>query len=435
VPNPNDVSLEDRLMAEPKLFRPEATDAVNESTTGRIILTRTWYLNYITLASTALLVAIAAFILLASYTRRTQLIGQLVPEHGLVKIYASQPGRVVSVKAIEGQRVEAGADLFEISTDRRTASGDASQIVAEQVNARMTALAAEEERLTGIAAQDKALSEDRIRSLEAETAQVRLQLNTARERLAVSQDVASTYEKLQQSDLVTKEQFQQKRAEHLDQLARVQTIQRDLTAVARELSMRRSDMHLQLLKGENEISQLRRQLSGSKQDLAENEAKAGLLLRAPVRGVVTAVTAHIGQFLDPTKPMASIIPGEAKLVAELFAPSSAVGFIRSGQKVLLRVPAFPYQKFGHLSGRVESVSLTSLPSADMPGASIADPRDGRSPEPLYRVLVILDQQSIQAYGEQMSLHAGLEVQADVFQERRKLYEWMLEPLYSVSGRV
>jgi membrane fusion protein len=422
-------------MAESKLFRPEATDAVNESTTGRIILTRTWYLNYITLASTALLVAIAAFILLASYTRRTQLIGQLVPEHGLVKIYASQPGRVVSVKAIEGQRVEAGADLFEISTDRRTASGDASQIVAEQVNARMTALAAEEERLTGIAAQDKALSEDRIRSLEAETAQVRLQLNTARERLAVSQDVASTYEKLQQSDLVTKEQFQQKRAEHLDQFARVQTIQRDLTAVARELSMRRSDMQLQLLKGENEISQLRRQLSGSKQELAENEAKAGLSLRAPVRGVVTAVTAHIGQFLDPTKPMASIIPGEAKLVAELFAPSSAVGFIRFGQKVLLRVPAFPYQKFGHLSGRVESVSLTSLPSADMPGASIADPRDGRSPEPLYRVLVILDQQSIQAYGEQMSLHAGLEVQADVFQERRKLYEWMLEPLYSVSGRV
>jgi hypothetical protein len=49
---------------------------------------------------------------------------------------------------------------------------------------------------------------------------------------------------------------------------------------------------------------------------------------------------------------------------------------------------------------------------------------------LYRVLVILDQQSIRAYGKPMSLHAGLEVQADVFQERRKLYEWMLEPLYS-----
>jgi membrane fusion protein len=422
-------------MSDSKLFRTEATDAASEKAIGHIILTRTWYLNYITLAAIVLLVAIAAFLFLASYTRRTQLVGQLTPGRGIVKVYAAQPGRVVNVSVREGQRVEADADLFEISTDRPTARGDTAQIVAEQVQARMTALAAEEARLTGIAVQDKTLSEDRIRSLEAEAAQVRSQLNTARERLAVSQDVASSYEKLQQSDLVTKEQFQQRRAEYLDQLARVQAIQRDLTAVTRELSLRRTDMNLQLLKGENEISQLRRQIAGSKQDLAENEAKAGLLLRAPVRGVVTAVTAHIGQFLDPTKPLASIIPGEDKLVAELFAPSSAVGFIRSGQKVLLRVPAFPYQKFGHLSGRVESVSLTSLPSADMPGAAIADPRDGRSPEPLYRVLVILDQQSIQAYGEQISLHAGLEVQADVFQERRKLYEWMLEPLYSVSGRV
>ncbi|MDN7919179.1 hypothetical protein QZM99_13895 [Burkholderia gladioli] len=39
-----------------------------------------------------------------------------------------------------------------------------------------------------------------------------------------------------------------------------------------------------------------------------------------------------------------------------------------------------------------------------------------------------------AYGKPRPLQAGMTVQADILQERRRLYEWVLEPLYSVTGK-
>jgi membrane fusion protein len=39
-----------------------------------------------------------------------------------------------------------------------------------------------------------------------------------------------------------------------------------------------------------------------------------------------------------------------------------------------------------------------------------------------------------AYGAPRQLRAGMAVEADVLLETRRLYEWVLEPLYSLRGR-
>lgn len=49
-------------------------------------------------------------------------------------------------------------------------------------------------------------------------------------------------------------------------------------------------------------------------------------------------------------------------------------------------------------------------------------------EALYRINVQLDEQDIKAYGETLPLKAGLTLDADVLQERRKVWEWVLEPV-------
>ena len=56
-------------------------------------------------------------------------------------------------------------------------------------------------------------------------------------------------------------------------------------------------------------------------------------------------------------------------------------------------------------------------------------------EPAYRVTVALDQQFVKAYGQDLRLQAGMVVDADIWLDRRRLYEWVLEPIYSVLGRV
>lgn len=53
---------------------------------------------------------------------------------------------------------------------------------------------------------------------------------------------------------------------------------------------------------------------------------------------------------------------------------------------------------------------------------------------LYRVFVSLDHQDVLAYGNREPLRPGMQLEADIMGERRKLYEWLLEPLYSVTGK-
>jgi membrane fusion protein len=128
----------------------------------------------------------------------------------------------------------------------------------------------------------------------------------------------------------------------------------------------------------------------------------------------------------------SIVPDGAVLQAHLFAPSRAIGFIRPGDHVLLRYQAYPYQKFGHAQGLVASVSRTALSASDLSGTLAQASSNG---EPLYRITVTLARQTITAYGKPLALQAGILVDADILHEKRKLYEWVLEPLYSLTGKL
>jgi membrane fusion protein len=54
---------------------------------------------------------------------------------------------------------------------------------------------------------------------------------------------------------------------------------------------------------------------------------------------------------------------------------------------------------------------------------------------VYGITVDLRSQNVMAYGQPQALQAGQRLDADILQETRKLYEWMLEPLYSITGKM
>jgi membrane fusion protein len=124
------------------------------------------------------------------------------------------------------------------------------------------------------------------------------------------------------------------------------------------------------------------------------------------------------------------LPEDAKLEAHLFAPSRSIGFVRSGQPVLLRYPAFPSQKFGSQHAHVVAVSRNALTAGDL---GFTPPEGGR--EALYRIRASLDSQQILAYGKPEALQAGMLVEADILLDRRRLIEWIFDPLLSLTGRL
>ncbi|XHH29478.1 hypothetical protein WIW49_00670 [Xanthomonas euroxanthea] len=101
-----------------------------------------------------------------------------------------------------------------------------------------------------------------------------------------------------------------------------------------------------------------------------------------------------------------------------------------GDRVLLRYQAFPYQKFGRHAGRVVEVSRSAVTSKELSsllGQQIEEAR--------YRVIVELETQHIVANGRNELLRPGMVLDADILLEKRKLIEWMFEPVYEMTGRL
>jgi membrane fusion protein len=137
---------------------------------------------------------------------------------------------------------------------------------------------------------------------------------------------------------------------------------------------------------------------------------------------------EVGQTLVPGATVAVISAGDSQLEAELFAPSRAAGFIRVGQPVRLMYQAFPFQKFGAGKGQVTAVSRTVLAPSEVaiPGLQFQ--------EPVFRVKVRLERESVAAYGAEVPLQPGMLLNADIVVDRRSLLEWLLDPLYAAGRR-
>ena len=56
-------------------------------------------------------------------------------------------------------------------------------------------------------------------------------------------------------------------------------------------------------------------------------------------------------------------------------------------------------------------------------------------EPVYRVDVRLDAQTVASGDQKLTLRPGMSVNADILQEKRKVWEWVFEPVLSLKERM
>ena len=162
------------------------------------------------------------------------------------------------------------------------------------------------------------------------------------------------------------------------------------------------------------------------QEVVNTSYQSNNSVLAPINGTVRVIASTVGEYVTPGQRVILLIPPDAVFEAELFVPSNAIGFLERGQEANIRLAAFPYQKFGVQTGHIAEISNTVLMPNEIPGnINIA--------EPVYRVRVQLDNQSVQAFGREIPLRSGMLLQATLIQEQRSLMEWLLEPLYSVLG--
>ena len=80
-----------------------------------------------------------------------------------------------------------------------------------------------------------------------------------------------------------------------------------------------------------------------------------------------------------------------------------------------------------------NVSRSQIQPADLPSSLPIQPKQNN--EAIYLVTVKLSSQTVKTYGESQELTSGMILEADIDLDTRTIFEWILEPLYALRGRL
>jgi len=175
-------------MSNKPLFRTEALNAQQVNWLGNIILARPISFSMMTAFASILALIVVLFLIWGTYTKRSTVTGQLIPNTGLVQIYAQQPGIVLEKKVVEGQAVKQGDVLYVLSSERQSSTqGDTQNAISRQVQAREQSLRDELIKTKAIQQDDQAAQARKVTDLRAELSALAGQIQGQQSRVALAE--------------------------------------------------------------------------------------------------------------------------------------------------------------------------------------------------------------------------------------------------------
>ena len=164
----------------------------------------------------------------------------------------------------------------------------------------------------------------------------------------------------------------------------------------------------QIITAEKRIIELENNLVKAKQILAQTT------ITAPVDGTVLSLTVKtIGGVVNAGQQLAQIVPEKAPLYIDAALDNQDIGFVKPGQRVVVKVATYPFQRYGYLEGVVENIS----PDA------IQDDKKGL----IYKAKIKLNDEK-SSKQNQLKLLPGMSVSAEITTGQRRIIEFFLDPL-------
>jgi membrane fusion protein len=469
-------------------FRPEVMQSQASQWLGVVRLHRPLSFGIITASAVGVALLCMTFATWGEVNRKARVSGLLVSSLGSLNIAAPLAGVLVESKIVEGQTVQAGDVLLVLNTERQSAAGDTNALTLLHIEARKQTLSTERGLRQLQTSQRSQVLEDRIRTLNAELLRLDDEQTLLDNRITLSKKTLLRNQTLAAEGFLSTAQVQTTQEELIDLQSRQQAQARSKLSTQRDLRTLMGEAEGLATQLKADLNQLDRSVEQLNQETTETTARKSTIITAPYAGVVSAYNLQNGQAVQAGQTLATLLRTEATspeplrekvipklsnykmttllsspkeavrpeliipvrpepfdglrtgsvegLQAHLYAPSRTAGFLKPGQHVYMRYAAYPYQKFGLQTGQITAISATPFAASELP-PNIAQQlmAQAGSNEALYRINVQLDHQTITSNGEPLQLKAGLTLEADVLQERRKVWEWVLEPLLAARAQL
>ena len=374
-----------------------------------------------------------------------------VSTEGSVKVVQSASyGVVKRITAQEGQRVHKGDALVELDKTtaekelatttqslniaraerdilRRLAMGngaddiinsvgvsdEAKAILREFTASQLALVGAKEQALKGSIAghqrqlqfnqQTKAQLEGEVQKLKDRQTKVKQELESANaiERIRLQNELDTLEQRITTANSAATSQGQQVLQSQLT-LAQAQS-QSQVS-----LAETNSSIGGQVIAQEQRIAELENNLAKAKRALEQTA------ITAPVDGTILALnTRTIGGVVNVAERIAQIVPDNDLLYVDVTLDNQDVGFVRVGQRVVIKVATYPFQRYGYLEGTVENIS----PDA------VQDEKKGL----VYKAKVKLSGVN-SSKKNRLKLLPGMSVSAEITTGKRRIIEFFLDPL-------
>jgi HlyD family secretion protein len=169
-----------------------------------------------------------------------------------------------------------------------------------------------------------------------------------------------------------------------------------------------------------DLARLRAELDRVEESLAKATRLAELtVMTAPADGTALEVARRsAGSILREAEPLVSLVPAGTPLIAEIALRSADTGQVRTGDPVVVKVDAFPFQRHGGLTGSLRAIAQDS----QQPRA------DGDAPGAHHRAQVTIDGAGLSRLPEGLRPLPGMTVTAEIHVGSRSVLAYLLLPL-------
>jgi len=408
---------------QPKnLFRQNAIDSLATKFDGRplAIMPKPWL--WLAAFCLVFVAGVGYFLSWAEYARRETARGWLVAVPGVVRLSYSDYATVARVERKPGDAVRAGDPMVLLSSAVRLGNGqDPTQQILNHLREQLSGTEKRDQLVREQFRADHQALQVQIAGLDQELSAVGSQLRAQGGRVQRSLDTEEGLRAAFERGAIAKLELLEKQDELAALRQSVARLRQEMTALERERHELLAAQEQIGIDFERGLTNLAAERSELHQRIAQHERRRLFTLQAPIGGTVATVDVVAGSTVRPQQLLATIVPDQSTLTADVYVPSSAVGMIRPGQSVRLLYDAFPFQQFGAASGQVDEVAgFVSLP-VDMPVAAGLG-------EAGYKVTVTIESDYIEDERGIYALRPGMALAAEIVLENRSLAHWLLAPL-------
>jgi len=249
--------------------------------------------------------------------------------------------------------------------------------------------------------------------LAAKLAQAGEEVKFRETAVGVERDLVARYEKLSkvgvysETDLVLRQLELAGAEKDLSVAGRIrQQVILQRQQMAAEQSRQRSDQLAEIKKLGIRVGALKSQMEDSDRNL--------ISIRAPYVAVVISLAENNpGSVVQNGQELCQLARANGKLKVRLLLPETGLPRLAVGQRMRFFADAFPYQRYGTLTGTLSWISPSAVSS-----------RDGQQ----FVAVATLDRDAFQIGTQSVPLRVGMRGEARIVVGNRTLIEYALEPV-------